>query len=112
MLKSRILDGADIFYIQTTVVLYLFMIRDLYDNSIVAYKTGTQQTVNSVPDTIRQLFGKKRGPPQSSSSTATKGFSIFPERLHDMGQSRTPGQLFVFSFSGYAAAPGYGRRGG
>ena len=24
------------------------MIRDLYDNSIVAYKTGTQQTVNLV----------------------------------------------------------------
>ena len=29
------------------------MIRDLYDNSIVAYKTGTQQTVNLVLDTIR-----------------------------------------------------------
>ena len=26
---------------------------DLYDNSIVAYKTGTQQTVNLVLDTIR-----------------------------------------------------------
>ena len=34
-------------------VLYLSMIRDLYDNSIVAYKTGTQQTVNLVLDTIR-----------------------------------------------------------
>ena len=32
---------------------YLSMIRDLYDNSIVAYKTGTQQTVNLVLDTIR-----------------------------------------------------------
>ncbi len=29
------------------------MIRDLYDNSIVSYKTGTQQTVNLVLDTIR-----------------------------------------------------------
>lgn len=29
------------------------MIRDLFDNSIVAYKTGTQQTVNLVLDTIR-----------------------------------------------------------
>ena len=29
------------------------MIRDLYDNSIVAYKTATQQTVNLVLDTIR-----------------------------------------------------------
>ena len=34
-------------------VLYLSMIRDLYDNSIVAYKTGTEQTVNLVLDTIR-----------------------------------------------------------
>ena len=33
--------------------LYLSMIRDLYDNSIVAYKTGTEQTVNLVLDTIR-----------------------------------------------------------
>ena len=29
------------------------MIRDLYDDSIVAYKTATQQTVNLVLDTIR-----------------------------------------------------------
>ena len=38
------------------------MIRDLYDNSIVAYKTGTQQTVNLVLDTIRLAMrrGKKR----------------------------------------------------
>ena len=28
------------------------MIRDLYDNTIVAYKTGTEQTVNLVLDTI------------------------------------------------------------
>ena len=41
---------TDISYIQG--VLYLSMIRDLYDNSIVAYKTGTQQTVNLVLDTI------------------------------------------------------------
>ena len=33
-------------------VLYLSMIRDLYDNSIVAYKTGTEQTMNLVLDTI------------------------------------------------------------
>ena len=29
------------------------MIRDLYDNSIVAYKTAAQQTVSLVLDTIR-----------------------------------------------------------
>ena len=34
-------------------VLYLSIIRDLYDNSIVACKTGTQQTVILVLDTIR-----------------------------------------------------------
>lgn len=44
---------TDISYIQTKQgVLYLSMIRDLYDNSIVAYKTGTEQTVNLVLDTI------------------------------------------------------------
>ena len=46
--------GTDISYIHTKQgVLYLSMIRDLYDNSIVIYKTGTQQTVNLVLDTIR-----------------------------------------------------------
>ena len=45
---------TDISYIHTKQgVLYPPMIRDLYDNSIVAYKTGTQQTVNLVLDTIR-----------------------------------------------------------
>ena len=34
-------------------VLYLSGIRDLHDNSIVAYKTATQQTVNLVLDTAR-----------------------------------------------------------
>ena len=45
---------TDISYIHTMEgVLYLSMIRDLYDNSIVAYKTATRQTVNLVLDTIR-----------------------------------------------------------
>lgn len=45
---------TDISYIHTGQgVLYLSMIRDLYDNSIVAYKTATTQTVNLVLDTIR-----------------------------------------------------------
>lgn len=45
---------TDISYIHTNQgVLYLSMIRDLYDNSIVAYKTGTRQTVDLVLDTIR-----------------------------------------------------------
>ena len=41
-------------------VLYLSMIRDLYDNSIVAYKTGTQQTVNLVLDTIHLAMKKEK----------------------------------------------------
>jgi len=46
--------GTDISYIHTKQgVLYLSMIRDLYENSIVAYKTGTHQTVNLVLNTIR-----------------------------------------------------------
>lgn len=45
---------TDISYIHTGQgVLYLSMIRDLYDNSIVAYKTAANQTVNLVLDTIR-----------------------------------------------------------
>ncbi len=45
---------TDISYIQTKEgVLYLSMIRDLYDNSIVAYKTAAHQTASLVLDTIR-----------------------------------------------------------
>ena len=52
---------TDISYIQTKQgVLYLSMIRDLYDNSIVAYKTGTEQNVNLVLDTIRQAVLREK----------------------------------------------------
>ena len=52
---------TDISYIQTKEgVLYLSVIRDLYDNSIVAYKTATQQTVNLVLDTIRLAMKKEK----------------------------------------------------
>ena len=52
---------TDISYIHTKEgVLYLSMIRDLYDNSIVAYKTATQQTVNLVLDTIRLAMKNER----------------------------------------------------
>jgi len=45
---------TDISYIHTAQgVLYLSMIRDLYDNSIVAYRTGTEQTANLVLNTIK-----------------------------------------------------------
>ena len=53
--------ATDISYIHTQQgVLYLSIIRDLYDNSIVAYKTGTQQTVNLVLDTIRAAKKKEK----------------------------------------------------
>ena len=52
---------TDISYIHTKEgVLYLSMIRDLYDNSIVAYKTAAQQTVNLVLDTIRLAMKKEK----------------------------------------------------
>ena len=52
---------TDISYIHTKQgILYLSMIRDLYDNSIVAYKTGTQQTVNLVLDTIRVTMKQQK----------------------------------------------------
>ena len=52
---------TDISYIHTKEgVLYLSMIRDLYDNSIIAYKTGVQQTVNLVLDTIRLAMKKEK----------------------------------------------------
>ena len=52
---------TDISYIQTKQgVLYLSMIRDLYDNRIAAHKTGTQQTVNLVLDTIRFAMRKEK----------------------------------------------------
>ena len=52
---------TDISYIHTREgVLYLSMIRDLYDNSIVAYKTASRQTVNLVLDTIRLAMRKEK----------------------------------------------------
>ena len=53
--------ATDISYIHTKQgVLYLSIIRDLYDNSIVAYKTGTQQTISLVLDTIRVAKRKEK----------------------------------------------------
>lgn len=52
---------TDISYIRTKQgVLYLSIIRDLFDNSIIAYKTGTSQTVNLVLDTIRLAMQKEK----------------------------------------------------
>ena len=52
---------TDISYIHTKQgVLYLSMIRDLYDNSIVACKTVSSQTVSLVLDTIRLAVKKEK----------------------------------------------------
>ena len=46
---------TDISYIHTKQgMLYLSIIKDLFDNSIVAYKTGTTQNVNLVLETIKE----------------------------------------------------------
>ena len=51
---------TDISYIHTAQgVLYLSMIRDLFDNSIIAYKAGTEQSVNLVLNTIRAARTKE-----------------------------------------------------
>lgn len=52
---------TDISYIHTKQgILYLSIIRDLYDNSIVAYKTGTEQNVNLVLSTIKDAKKKEK----------------------------------------------------
>ena len=53
--------ATDISYIKTKQgFLYLSIIRDLYDNSIVAYKTATQQTINLVLNTIKAAKRKEK----------------------------------------------------
>ena len=52
---------TDISYIKTGQgTLYLSIIRDLYDNSIVAYKTGTEQNINLVLSTIMAAKKKEK----------------------------------------------------
>jgi len=51
---------TDISYIHTEQgILYLSLIRDLFDNSIVAHKTNHRQTVGLVLDTIRAAYTKE-----------------------------------------------------
>ena len=52
---------TDISYIKTGQgFLYLSVIRDLYDNSIVAYKTGTEQNISLVLSTVREAKRKEK----------------------------------------------------
>jgi len=51
---------TDISYIHTAQgVLYLSVIRDLFDNSIIAHRTGTEQTVNLVLNTLKDAKAKE-----------------------------------------------------
>ena len=52
---------TDISYIKTSEgFLYLSVIRDLYDNSIVAYKTAREQSIKLVLDTIKEAKAKEK----------------------------------------------------
>ena len=89
---------TDISYIKTGQgVLYLSIIRDLYDNSIVAYKTGTEQNINLVLSTIR---------------TAKKKEKVTAElQLHsDQGFQYTSHAYFKLTQS-YGITPSMSRRG-
>ena len=51
---------TDISYIPTPQgTLYLSMIRDLFDNSIIAYQTGTEQSINLVLRTVQEAKAKE-----------------------------------------------------
>ena len=52
---------TDISYIKTSEgFLYLSVIRDLFDNSIVAYKTAREQSIKLVLDTIKEAKAKEK----------------------------------------------------
>ena len=80
---------TDISYIHTKEgVLYLSMIRDLYDNSIVAYKTATKQTVNLVLDTIRlAMKNEKKRVAAELQLHSDQGFQYTSEAYFKLTQS-------------------------
>ena len=91
---------TDISYIHTKQgVLYLSMIRDLYDNSIVAYKTGTEQTVNLVLDTVRLAMRKEK-----------KKVAAELQRHSDQGFQYTSRAYFKLT-QRYGITPSMSRRG-
>ena len=89
---------TDISYIKTQQgILYLSVIRDLYDNSIVAYKTGTEQNINLVLSTIR--------------AAKRKEIVTAELQLHsDQGFQYTSHQYFKLTKS-YGITPSMSRRG-
>lgn len=78
---------TDISYIHTNQgVLYLSIIRDLYDNSIVAYKTGTKQNVNLVLSTIKAAKRKEKLTAQLQLHSH-QGFQYTSQAYHRLIQS-------------------------
>ncbi len=70
---------TDISYIKTVQgFLYLSIIRDLYYNSIVAYKTDKEQSLNWYLIRLKLQRGKKKSL-QRCNSTLTKDFSTHPK---------------------------------
>ena len=91
---------TDISYIHTKQgVLYLSMIGDLYDNSIVAYKTGTEQTVNLVLDTIRLAMKQEK-----------KKVAVELQLHSDQGFQYTSQAYFTLT-QAYGITPSMSRRG-
>ena len=80
---------TDISYIHTRQgVLYLSIIRDLYDNSIVAYKTASQQTVNLVLDTIRlAVKNEKKSVAAELQLHSDQGFQYTSQGYFNLTQS-------------------------
>ena len=77
---------TDITYIFTGQgVLYLSMIRDLFNNSIVAYKTGTAQTVNLVLDTIHLAMKRKKAAAELQLHS-DQGFQYTSQAYFDLTQ--------------------------
>lgn len=76
--------------------LYLSVIRDLFDNSIVAYKTHTRQTIKLTLDTVRAALEKEE--------------IIADLKLHsDQGFQFTSGEYFNLTKS-YGITPSMSRR--
>lgn len=79
---------TDISYIHTGQgVLYLSMIRDLFDNSMIAYKTGTSQSVNLVLDTIRLAMQKEKKVAAELQLHSDQGFQYTSQAYFKLTQS-------------------------
>ena len=70
---------TDISYIHTFQgVLYLSVIKDLYDGFIVNYETGTDQKIGLVTDTIKNAL-KKQSVANGISLHSDQGFQVRQE---------------------------------